>query len=362
MKLRRSPTLELVTTVQRARARGEEAFSLSTPTFPTDLPPLPLQSDWGRLTDAAGLPALVDRTRDLLFTRWHAPEHRVIVTGGAKAAIFCLLRALVPPGAAVLVIAPFWPSYEDLAAAATLNMRTVQTDLSNGFAIPVNDVERLAEVSGAGAILLANPNNPTGKTYSRDELQALLDIARRRSLVLILDESFSEFVYDRQAWDAGSIPADPALVVVNSFSKNFHLQGLRLGACLVHRRHFEATVTVHQTILSAAPSLSQHVALALLERGEVAPPDYRAQREMALRFVARAGWRAHPPEGTFYIFPEVRDLETFRREAARRNVHILAGDAFGIPYGRHFRLCFGKPLPELAEIFDRLADLVSSNP
>lgn len=362
MKLRRSPTLELVTTIQKARARGEVAFSLSTPSFPADMPPVTLRPDWGRLTEAAGLPGLVERARDLLFGRWHAPDHRVVVTGGAKAALFSILRALVPPGSAILVVAPFWPSYEDLAAAATLNMRTVQTDLATGFAIPVDEVDRLAEVSGARAIVLANPNNPTGKVYSRRELDALLDIARRRSLILVLDESFSEFVHDREAWRSGAVDADPSLLVVNSFSKNFHLQGLRLGACLVHRRLFEPVVTVHQTILSAAPSLSQHVALELLESGAVTAPDYGAQRAMALDFVRRMGWRAHAPEGAFYVFPEVRDLEGFRHAAAARKVHILTGDAFGIPYGRHFRLCFGKPEAELREILDRLADLVPAAP
>ncbi len=204
------------------------------------------------------------------------------------------------------------------------------------------------------------PTIPTGKTYTREELQALLEIARRRSLILIVDESFSEFVHDRQAWDAGSIPADPALVVVNSFSKNFHLQGLRLGACLVHRRHFESTVTVHQTILSAAPSLSQHVAMETARaRRRIAAGLPRAAR-LALSFVARAGWRAHPPRARSTSFPKSATSTPFARGREAQRAHP-GGRRLRYSYGRHFRLCFGKPKSELTQIFDRLSDLVPSS-
>jgi aminotransferase len=354
VKLRRSPTLELAASIQRARDAGEIEWSLSTPSFQPCVPAISLGRDWSLLTPAAGLPDLRARARDWLFQRWTLPDHQCLITAGAKAAIFSVLRALVPPGAPVLVVAPFWPSYEDLAAAATLNLRSIETTLANGFRIDPEEVASLAAATGARALVLSNPNNPTGRIYSREELEGLVRVARRHAMLLLLDESFSDIIHDQQSWRDSRCESDESLVLVNSFSKNLHLQGLRVGACMVHRKYAEAVLTVHQTIMSAAPSLGQHVIAQLLAHGEVEQPDYTRQRRMALDFIHARGWRVVEPAGTFYAFPEVTDLGVFRAQAARRQVFLLSGEAFGIPYGRHLRLCYGKPESELADILARL--------
>jgi aspartate/methionine/tyrosine aminotransferase len=356
MKLRRSPTLELAARVERVRAQGGSAWSLSTPSFGPGLPAVTIRPEWSLLTPAAGLKDLREAARLRLFAKWHAPDHECFITAGAKAAIFATLRALVPPGSAILTIAPFWPSYEDLASAAALTNRSYQTHVAAQFRLDLAELDDLAVATGARAILLANPNNPTGRVYGAAEIEGLAAIARRRGLFLVLDESFSDLIYDEPTWLASRCAVDEHVVLVNSFSKNLHLQGLRIGACLAHRKVIDGILTVHQTILSSAPSLSQHLVQAVLSEAPARRPDYAAQRSMAIEFVRRRGWRAIEPDGTFYIFPEVPNLEEFGRHAAARNLFLLSGEAFGVSYGKHFRFCFGRPVEDLAQIIAMLED------
>jgi aminotransferase len=354
MNLKRSPTLELAARINRLRAKGELAWSLSTPSFTSSLPAIPLQPEWAMLTPARGLASLREIATERLFSKWSSDDHETLIVSGAKAGIFSALRALVPIGSAVLVISPNWPSYADLAAAVGLNFRSVQTDLSNGFSLDINEIDHLVKISAARAIILSNPNNPTGKIYSADELACLAEIAFRNDLLLIIDESFSDIIFDAEAWKQSCCPLNKNVVIINSFSKNLHMQGLRVGACLVPRRSSDLITTVHQTVMSSPPSLSQHVIDYLLRTGTNYEPDYAQQRQMAMAFVSALGWRAFEPQGAFYVFPEVVNLGGFRDDAAHKNVFLLSGETFGIPYGRHFRLCFGRPINELAEIFDLL--------
>ncbi len=351
MRLKRSPTLELANRVAEARKAGKRAFSLSTPSFPRDAPPFTPPEGWTLLSPARGMPALREAARPALFGKWNLPRHEVLVTAGAKAAIFAVLRAALAPGASLLIIGPFWPSYEDLASAAALNARPIYTDSRREFALDIGQIERLALDTGARAIILSNPNNPTGRVYRGEELNALLGLAEKHGILLIVDESFSGLTFDDALWKSSVTRDSDQLVIVNSFSKNLHLQGLRVGAVLLPPALMEPSTIVHQTVISAAPSLSQLVALDFLRSG-LHEPDYRPQRAIMRDFIVKRGWRFHEQSGTFYFFPELPNLDAFRRDAAARDIYMLSGDAFGAPYGRHVRLCFAKPVEELEEILD----------
>lgn len=353
MRVRRSPTLELVARIQEERANGRQAWSLSTPTFP---PPggLPAPgADWTTLSAAKGLPELREAARATLFANWDLPGHDCLITAGAKAAIFAVLRAACEPGSAVLVVTPAWPSYFDVCAAATLNARPFQTNFAEDFRIDLAALDATAASAGVRAIILSNPCNPTGRILSRDEMAGLAALAERRGLTLIIDQSFSGFVFDEARWRASVAAASDRIVVIDSFSKNWTLQGARLGAALLPDWLVEPAVTVHQTVLSAAPTPSQLMALHLIKTG-AKPPPLAAQRLAAAQFMDQMGWPYHPQTGAFYYFPFVERIDAFREMAARRSVFFLAGDAFGAAYGRHFRLCFCKPLSELTAVFERL--------
>lgn len=352
---RRSPTLDLAERVEEARSRGQSVLSLSTPTFADAEEPagrsIALRT---KLTPAEGDPGLRDAARTGFFARWQLPSHQLMVTAGAKAAIFSALKALVPPASPVLIIAPAWPSYEDIVRLAGLEAVFYETRHETGFTIADRALRERLRATGAGAILLSNPSNPTGRISTGTELRSLSEAAADSKAWLMLDESFSHVVFDRPAWQHSTVSHAQSLVLFNSFSKNFHLQGLRVGVAMVHESRFADVAAVHQTLLSAASSQSQALALASLAASDGDAGQYLSARAVGLRILARAGWDCGPSQGTFHLFPRVGDIEQVQKRMQTEGVFALPGHAFGAAYDEHLRFCFGRPEAEMLEIERRL--------
>jgi aminotransferase len=350
---RRSPTLALVDEMETARQAGRDVLSLSTPSFQyhLDLPMAPLSLGL-RLSAPEGDPGLRQAARSKLFRRWVLPDHVVCITAGAKAALFAILRILGAPGGSVIVMAPAWPSYDDIVQLAGHQPIAYQTRYDQGFRLDPAVLARLLAETGARAVLLANPGNPTGVIATKAELEGAMDACAAAGALLVLDESFSEIIADWQAWTGSVIAAHPNLVIINSFSKNHHLQGQRVAACMLHAALREDFIAVHQTLMSSAPSMGQAAALAALQDGKVA--DYSASRAIAVDLILRAGWSCLPNQGTFYHFPHLNDLADTLARLRAVGLLGLTGDVFGAPYADHLRLCFGRPEAEMAEILRRV--------
>lgn len=354
--LRRSPTLALVDQIEAARKAGQDAISLSTPSFPAEhlVETAPLGSGM-RLSAPEGDPALRAAVRSGLFSHWELPDHQVCITAGAKAALFSVLRSLPISGAVVLVPGPAWPSYEDIVRLANHVPHPIWTDFADGFRLDPDVLVDNLRRTGARALLLANPGNPSGRIHTHSELQGALDACRAADAVLVLDESFSEILFDAPAWATSNTAPDPALVIVNSFSKNHHLQGHRVAACLIHKSRIDDFVAVHQTLVSSAPSFGQAAALAALRGGLVA--NYAESRAISAQIIARAGWAFQPNQGSFYHFPRLPDAQAVLAKLRDVGLFALTGSTFGAPYGDHLRLCFGRPVAEMAEIQRRIEAL-----
>ena len=312
------------------------------------------------LTPEMGLEALRERARNVLFAKWNLPDHECAVTGGAKATIFSVLRASLSPGDRVLIVSPHWPTYEDLANLAHLETSFLATRAEEDFAIDPEALQTALRESGAKAVLCSNPGNPTGRIYSSSELEQLSGGAKQAGAILIVDESFSNIVFEPEKWwDAKCTEADN-LFIINSFSKNYHLQGLRLGACLLPSQWVPSVVSVHQTILSAAPTPSQYMALAMTGSAAASIDEYTEQRRLMLEFITARGWRHMPTEGTFYVFPRVPNIETIRDSLEASGVYSLAGEVFGESYRDHTRICFGKPVTEVRAMLAIMEDIIGS--
>jgi aspartate/methionine/tyrosine aminotransferase len=353
--MRLSPTLQLVNELERARAQGGSAWSLSTPTFPAAGPLPQIDDSWIRLTPPMGLPDLREAAGTHFFGHWDLPGHTTVITAGAKAALFATLRAAMEPGARVMVPTPSWPSYIDVCAAARLNAVSFETFLADDFALDIERLRHEAAACNAQAVMLSNPCNPTGRILRAAEIAALSDLCQETGMLLILDQSFSGIVFDADLWRRSVVPVSDRLVLIDSFSKNHILQGARVGCAALPDWLAETFVTVHQSIVSAAPTPGQKLALHALDTGR-AMPSLAAQRGLAADFITRLGWRCHMQAGTFYFFPQVPDIDAFRARARAQEIFLLTGEAFGAGYGQHFRLCFGKPEAELLQILELLSE------
>ena len=347
---KRSPTLALAAAVEAARASGECAYSLSTPTFEERVASLDLGMASTLLPPPQGSGRLRAVIHDTLLGKWNLPNHDVLITAGAKAAILSALRASCRAGDRVAILAPCWPSYADIVRMLFMEPVFFETRFEHGFAVDSTALAATMARTRARAVLLSNPANPTGRIHPGHEIDEIAGVAREFGALFLIDESFSGVVFAREKWHESICSGDERLVVVNSFSKSHHLQGLRVGVCAAQGQLFEDIVSVHQTAASTASSLSQAAVLALLDAGGELP-DYGREREMAIGFVRERGWGCCPSEGSFYVFPRTDGIEAFESAGGARNVFMLRGEVFGAACVDHVRLCFGKPAAELERIF-----------
>jgi aspartate aminotransferase len=234
-------------------------------------------------------------------------DELIATTGGSEAVLFAFL-ACADAGGEVLTVEPFYTNYTAFATMAGLKIVALPTNVEDGFHLPKREAWEKACTSETRAVLLCNPNNPTGTVYTPEELAEVAAFCRDRGLFLISDEVYREFLYDgRRTVSALALPgAEEFVVVVDSLSKRYSACGIRLG-CLATRNRdvHRAALRMAQGRLSP-PGIAQWVAVGALELG----PDYTAgvvAEYEKRRNVLYEGLRRIPgvflaqPEGAFYF-------------------------------------------------------------
>jgi aspartate aminotransferase len=285
----------------------------------------------------------------------------IVVSAGAKQALYMALAVLVDPGDEVLVPAPFWVSYPEMVQLLDGVPVVLPTDESTGFKITPEQLAA-AITPRTVAIILNTPSNPTGIVYERSELEALGRVLAERGLHLITDEIYERILYD------GAVHVSPAAVspalremtaVVNGVSKAFSMTGWRIGYLAAPRDWADPAVAM-QSHLSGNPcSISQEATLAALTGDDatvrVMAETFARRRMRVLELLAQVPkLRVVPPRGAFYVFPDFsayygrsldgtgkavsgsQGMAEFLLDTAR--VVLVPGDAFGSD--RHLRISF----------------------
>ena len=373
-----SATLEVTRRAAELRARGVEVVDLGAgePDFPS--PPAAVEAaqralDQGftRYTVAAGIPQL-RAALAARYARLGAPwtPQQVVVTMGAKAALFELALALFEPGQEVVIPAPFWVTFPAQVRVAGAEPVLVPMRPADGFRLRAEPL--IAAFSPrTRAVVLNSPCNPTGGTISADELETLVAAAAERGILVISDETYDSFVYDgdRHASAATLAARFPETVIlVGSFSKTWAMTGWRLGWLLGPDWVVDGAVRVQGHATSNATSFAMVGALAALDEPEAAMAErlaeYQARRDLvADRLAAISGVVCRPPAGAFYAFPDVssyfaageqESLPLVRHLLDEARVAVVPGEAFGAP--SHLRLSFACSRETLSEGLDRMAD------
>jgi len=265
----------------------------------------------------------------------------IATTGGSEAILFALL-ACANEGDDVLVVEPFYTNYAAFAAMAGVRLVPLTSRGDEGFHLPARAAWERTLTPRTRAVLLCNPNNPTGTVYTPEELDVVAGFCRDHGFFLIADEVYREFVYDGgQAKSALMLSgAEDLVIVVDSLSKRYSACGIRLG-CLVTRNRevTQACLRMAQGRLSP-PGLAQMMAVGARELG----PEYTAAvvtEYQKRRDILFAGLTAVPgvflrkPEGAFYFVARlpVRDSEDFARwlltDYAREGATVMLAPAQG---------------------------------
>ena len=248
-------------------------------------------------------------------------EPQMLITMGASEALIFTFMVCCDPGDEILIFDPTYANYIGFSAISGVRLVPLPCSIEENFAIPTRaDIERFISPY-TRAVLLCNPNNPTGTVATDEELRALLEVCREKDLYLIVDETYREFVYDgREPRCIFQLaPKDPRVVVVDSLSKRFSLCGARVGCMITWNEELRrAAFHIAQARL-AAPTVEQHAAAHMIRR--VSPDyvanahaEYLSRRTAAIDALSKIpGVVAHAPEGGFYVLAKlpVADAEDF---------------------------------------------------
>ncbi len=323
-----SPIRKLVPFAEGAKARGIHVYHLNI--GQPDIPTPKEMMDAYRNTTLTVLPyshsagSWEYREHLAQYYRSHGievdKEHVLVTTGGSEAIIFTFMT-IMDPGDEVIIPEPFYTNYNGFAVEAGVKVVPVTCNRADGFKLPP-DAEIEARITErTKAILICNPNNPTGYVYTKEELERLQRLAEKHDLFLLADEVYREFVYDgAQHYSILSLPGiGERAVVMDSISKRFSACGARIG-CVVTRNPaiLEAALKFGQARLSP-PTLDMIAADAALVN---TPPEYlqevvneyRARRDVVFEGLGKIpGVEGLKPRGAFYTIVKlpVDDAEKF---------------------------------------------------
>lgn len=244
-----------------------------------------------------------------------------ITTGGSEAIQLFLLSCL-DPGDEVISAEPFYANYNGFAHIAGVKVKAVSCSIEDGFALPAKADFEAAISDKTKAILITNPNNPTGATYSQESLEMLADLAKKHDLFLCVDEVYREFCYnDTPFYSALNLAAiADHVVVVDSVSKRYSACGLRIGALVTHNKAITEAVGRYAKLRLSPPGLGQRLAALLLEDDtaylDEVKAAYRARRDLVYKRLSEMdGVLSYLPEGAFYCFARlpINSAEDFCR-------------------------------------------------
>jgi aspartate/methionine/tyrosine aminotransferase len=320
-------------------------------------------------TAPAGLTALRERIALYYEQQFQArvDPSRIVVTAGASGALSLATLALINPGDEVLMPDPSYPANQNFIMAAGGTARLIPASAEERFQLSAQHIREHWGPKTRG-VLIASPNNPTGATISRPALQELIKEVRARDGFIIMDEIYLGLFYEEAPLSALTLDQD--IIVINSFSKYFHMTGWRLGWLILPIWMSEACERMAASLAICAPSLAQHAALACFEPETMAIYEerrlaFKQRRDYLLPELERLGLRVPVrPDGAFYIYTDIReysqDSDAFSQQLLHEaGVAAVPGRDFGTAHAPYtLRLSYATGMDRLQEAISRLGQFL----
>jgi len=301
----------------------------------------------------------------------------VLVSCGAKHSVYNILQAVVNPGDEVVIPAPYWVSYSDIALLAGGESKIVPTTETTGFRIRPEQLEA-ALTPQTRVFILNSPCNPTGATYSREELLAISRILENYDCLVLSDDIYEKIVYGNFQVD-NLVALNPKLrertIIINGVSKTYAMTGWRIGYALGPSDIISAAAKIQSQSTSNATSIAQAAALEALRGAQdelaIMVRQFEKRRDVIVdRLNAIAGLRCLKPEGAFYVFPNVSalfgkafngrklsspcDVADYLLEEAK--VAVVPGEDFGSK--EHIRFSYATSMEDIEKGCKRIQQAV----
>ena len=382
-----SVTLAIAAKAGKLRSEGIDIvnFSAGEPDFDTpehikDAAIEALRRGMTKYTDVKGIEAL----REAIVQKYQKEyglsyrKEDVVVSCGAKHSLYNLLQAAVNPSDEVLIPAPYWVSYADMALLAGGVPKLIPTDESTGFRIRPEQLQA-GLTAKTKVFFLNSPCNPTGATYSEDELLAIAAILKKHSCLIFADDIYEKIIYD--GFEMHNIVAlcgdlRERTIIINGVSKTYAMTGWRIGYAIGASDAIAAAGKIQSQSTSNPTSIAQWAALEALRGAQdsvtMMVREFQKRRDVIVeRLNTIPGIRCLKPEGAFYVFPNIAgligksangkkltspcDVADYLLDEAK--VAGVPGEDFGSQ--RHIRFSYATSLADIEKGCRRIADAVA---
>src|SRR3989338_2354683 len=290
------------------------------------------------------------------------PDDEILITVGVSEALDLALRALLNPGDKVLIPEPCYVSYGPVTALAG-GIPIYLSTAKNNFKISPEDIERHCDQK-TKAIIINYPSNPTGVSYTKNELEALKKVILKRNLILISDEVYDELTYDFAHTSFAALSGlKNNTLYLNGFSKSYAMTGWRVGYACGPKGIIAAMTKIHQYTIMCVSITSQIAACEALQSGRKAVEEmkreYGRRREFVVDGLNRIGLTCNKPQGAFYAFPSVKNtglnsIDFCQQLLKEQKVAVVPGNAFGKSGEGYIRISYASSFSNLREALRRM--------
>ena len=321
-------------------------------------------------TSNSGLPELrteVSRYMKRRFDLDFDPSEVLITVGGSEA-IDVAIRSLVNPGDEVIIPMPSFVCYEPIVRMAGATPVIINTKSENDFKLTPDELSS-AITERTKLLVLPYPNNPTGAILEREELEALADVLRDKSIAVLSDEIYAELTFGKRHVSIANVEGmAERTVIASGFSKAYAMTGWRLGYLCGPKAWITQMTKLHQYAIMCAPTASQFAAVEALKNGDgdIAEmcAEYNRRRVFIHEGLNKIGIPTLMPEGAFYIYPYIGGLGLSSEEFCERLLReekcaIVPGTAFGECGEGYARISYAYSVKHIAEALEKIERFVN---
>jgi len=371
-RMEKSATLRISDLANKLKRSGKDviSFSVGEPDFATpqhimDAAKKALDEGKTHYTPSAGIPEL----REAIANKFKengisASADEVIVTPGAKQAIFEGILSILNEGDEAILFDPAWVSYESCVRLAGAKPVWVRTDEKKGF-VPDNFMDSITRRTKL--IILNTPGNPTGAVFDENTLKMIADIAKAHDIFVLSDEVYEKIIYEGAHISIASFDGmRERTITVNGFSKSYAMTGWRLGYATAPPEILDAMLKIQQHSTSCATSFAQYGAVAALTGAQdcIAEmvSEFRARRDILIDGLKSIGLECTRPKGAFYVFVNVGQygsgMDVAERLLNEAHVAVTPGRAFGPSGTNYVRISYATSQARISEGLERIKNIL----
>ncbi len=358
-----SATLRIADLTNELKKQGKDILSFSlgepdfnTPTHIIDAAKKALDTGKTHYSPSQGIPELREAVAVKLKkdNGIDVTPKEIIITPGAKHAIFEACFSLLNEGDEAILLEPAWVSYDaciKMSGAKTIWVKSKEDgSIPDDFSKYINSKTRL--------IILNSPNNPSGAVLSKKDIQMVADLVKDHHIYVLSDEIYEKIIYEVKHYSIGSIIPEQT-ITVNGFSKAYAMAGWRIGYVTAPKALFNNMLKVQQHTVSSPTTFAQYGAVAAMNGPQDCVEQMRLQfqerRNVVLKGMKDMGLQCLMPKGAFYVWPKVEgSSEKIAEELLTNGVGMTPGSAFGSDCNDHLRMSYASSMSDIHKGLERM--------